>query len=283
LVWLGRQQILDPMDQLLETIAGELERPRELPAQVVNYLSGTYNLNRDAIGDFLLHELSRLEDYEIDLALSPVFTPKLQDQAVFADLLGQASVPAAQWPGLVLQLVARPTRAQLVTEDGQAHSVPLRAVSIERYVHRLRLDATIPEPLFELLNHFEPASDRPLLKAVARRAVWESQGRREILTRYLTFAGNGKTYRPDDAVDLLKLLETYQPNDVAGLLAQIPHWLEVLRQEINASAGGKPFFNERVEELHGGGRDQRRQDNSRLTAKENERAFLERLQRVLVG
>jgi hypothetical protein len=269
------------MPELLEPLATELERPRELPAQVVHHLSGTYGLDREAIGPFLVNELPKLEDYEIDLALSPVFTPTLQDQAVFADLLGQESVPTTEWPGLIQQLVARPTRAQLITEDGQNHSVPLRDVTIERYVHRLRLDATIPGSLFKLLEHFEPADDRPLLKAVARRAVWENDARREILTHYLTAVVGGEAYRLADLVELLKLAENYQPADLASLLAQIPHWLQVLRQEINESGGGKPFFNERVEELHGGGRDQRRQNNSRVAAKENEQAFLKRLQRVL--
>lgn len=271
------------MLQLLETLAAELEHPRELPAQVVNHLSGTYGIERAAIGPFLVNELPKLEDYEIDLALSPVFTPTLKDQAVFAERLGQESVPAAQWPDLIQQLVARPTRAQLVTEDGRKHSVPLREVSIERYVHRLRLDATIPGPLFKLLDHFLPASDRPLLKAVTRRTVWENEARREILTHYLTAVAGGEAYRLDDLVELLKLAETYQPADVASLLAQIPHWQQVLRSEINESGGGKPFFNERVEELHGGGRDQRRQNAPRITSKENERAFLGRLQQVLVG
>jgi hypothetical protein len=271
------------MLQLLETLAAELERSRRLPAQVVNHLSGTYGLDRDAIGSFLVNALPKLEDYEIDLALSPVFTPTLKDQAIFADLLGQESVPTTKWPGLIQQLVGRPTRAQLITEDGQNHSVPLRDVTIERYVHRVRLDATIPGPLFKLLDHFAPAGDAPLLKAVARRAVWEYEARREILTHYLTAAAGGEAYRLADVVELLKLAETYQPADVASLLAQIPHWLQVLRQEINDSGGGKPFFNERVEELHGGGRDQRRQNNSRVAAKENEQAFLERLQRVLAG
>jgi hypothetical protein len=259
-----------------------LERARELPAQVVNHLSGTYSLDRDAIGGFLVNELPRLEDYEIDLALSPVFTPSLRDQSVFAEMLGQESVPATEWPGLIQQLVARPTRAQLVTEDGRNHSVPLRDVSLERYVHRLRLDATIPEPLFKLLDHLPP-SDRPMLKAVARRAVWENEARREILVRYLSAVAGDDAYRLDDVVKLLKLAETYQPADIASLLAQIPHWLQVLRQEINESGGGKPFFNERVEELHGGGRDQRRLDNSRVTAKVNEQAFLERLQQLLIN
>ena len=99
------------MPELLEPLAAELERPRELPAQVIHHLSGTYGIEREAIGPFLVNELPKLEDYEIDLALSPVFTPTLQDQAVFAALLGRESVPTAEWPGLMKQLVARPTRA----------------------------------------------------------------------------------------------------------------------------------------------------------------------------
>jgi hypothetical protein len=269
------------MPTLVKTLAAELERPRKLPAQVVDHLSGTYGIDRDAVGAFLVNELPKLEDYEIDLALSPVFTPTLHDQAVFADLLGQESVPAAHWPALIQQLVTRPTRAQLTTADGQAHSVPLRDVTVERYVHRLRLDATIPEGLFKLLQHLPPATDRPVLKAIARRAVWESEARREILVRYLASATSTDRYRLDDAVELLKLAEIYQPADVASLLAQIPHWQQVLRQEINEAASPKPFFNERVQEMHGGGRDHRRQNDTRLIAKENEQAFLDRLQRVL--
>jgi hypothetical protein len=269
------------MPQIFDTLAAELERPRIVTAQVVHHLVGTYGLTREAIGPFLSTELSRLEDDEIDLILSPLFTPTLHDQAVFAERLGRDSVAAGEWPALVQRLVARPTRAPLVTEDGQTQAVTLRDVTIERYVNRLRLDASIPEPLFQLLNHLPPPADRPLLKAVARRAIWENDARREILVRYLTTATSGDTYRCDDAAELLKLAETYQLADVNDL--HIPHWLQVLRQEINEAAGPKPFFNERVQELHGGGRDQRRQDDLRITAKENERAFLERLRQVLSG
>ena len=266
---------------LLATLARELERPRKLPAQVIAHLSGTYGVDRNAIGQFLVNELPKLEDYEIDLALSPVFTPTLPDQAVLAELLGRDSVPVEQWPELVRQLVERPTCAQLITEDDRTHMVNLRNVSVERYVHRLRLDATISEPLLQLINQMEPATDRSLLKAIARRAVWQSDNRHDIFVRYLNRAVERKAYQLEDAAGLLKLVEIYQPLDATELLARIPHWQQVLRQEINEATGAKPFFNERVEELHGGGRDQRRQNQAGVTAKESEQAFLGRLQRVL--
>ena len=271
------------MSILLQAIAIELERPRELPSRVVNQLSGAYSLDRDAIGAFLVNELPKLEDYEIDLALSPLFTPMLPDQAVIAELLGQQSVPAAQWPALIEQLVSRPTRAQLVTDDGQTHAVPLREVTVERYVRRLRLDATIPEELFQLLEPFESAGDRSLLKAVARRAIWENEALRPILVRFVASTAAGGPCGPADALALLRLVESYEPADGADLLARIPRWQQALRHEIDVAASPKPFFNERVQELHGGGRDQRQTDDTRITAKQNERAFLDRLQRVLTS
>ena len=264
---------------LLATLATELEQPRPLLPQVVKHLCGTYGLERDAIGVFLIEELPKLEDYEIDLILSPVFTPSLRDQSVFAELLGQDTVPSDEWPGLIQHLVSRPTRAPLVTEDGRSHTVPLREVTVERYVHRLRLGASIPASLFELLSRRAPADDRPLLKAIARRAIWESDARRDILGRYLAAAIGTEHYRSDDAVDLLKLAETYEPADTADLLRRIPHWEQVLRHEINLASNPKAFFNERVEELHGGGRDQRRQDNAE--PKQRELAFLARLKPLL--
>ena len=266
---------------MLENVAAELQRPRGVSAQVMRHLVETYGIDREAVGLFLVNELPKLEDYEIDLILSPIFTPTLDDQAIFAEFLGRDSIPRDQWPAIVHQLAARPTRTLLTTEDGREHLVPLRTVTIERFVHRLRLDAAIPDWLFDQINHLPASVDRPRMKAIARRAVWENASRREILGRHLAAGASSDSYLLEDALELLRLVETYQPDNLADLLGRIPHWQHALRQEINTFTTAKPFFNERVQEMHGGGRDQRRQDYGRITAKELELQTLERLQRVL--
>jgi hypothetical protein len=266
---------------LIESLAAELERPRELPRQVGKHLGATYGTGRDEVAGFLVNELPRLEDYEIDLILSPVFTPTLADQAVFAELLGMESVPADSFPELIAQLAARPTVAHLVSEAAVTCPVTLREVSIERYVKRLRLEGTMPEALFKLINHLPPAADRPLLKAIARRAVWEPAARGDILFRYLISALGGDAYRLEDVIGLLKLAESYEPADVAALLGHLPHWRQVLQQEMNVLANPKPFFTPRIEELHGGGRDQRTTDDLKINAKKDELAFLDRIERAL--
>jgi hypothetical protein len=271
------------VSELIETLAAALERPRQLSARVVNYISGTYGVDDDAIGPFLVDGLPKLEDYEIDLILSPPFTPRLTDQTIFAELLGGGSVSREQWPALIQELVARPTRAQLLTTDGRSHSVVLREVTIERYVHRLRLEAAIPESLLKLLDRIASAADRPLLRAVARRAIWDHGARRDILARYLASAAERDSYRLSDAVELLNLVESCKPDDVADLLSRIPRRQQVLRDEVNGASAPKPFFSGEAQQLHGGGRDQRRQDDARVAAKQDELAFLDRLQHLLAG
>src|SRR5690349_3538169 len=130
LAWRMVMRNTPPVPALLEAIASELQRSREVTPQVVNHLLETYDLDRDGIGAFLVNELPKLEDYEIDLILSPLFTPTLKDQAVFAELLGKESVPAPQWPALIQQIISGPTQAQLVTSDGASHAVPLREVTV---------------------------------------------------------------------------------------------------------------------------------------------------------
>jgi hypothetical protein len=270
----------DEVATLLETLAAELERPRELSGRVANYICGNYGIDPDDVGRFLVAALPKLEDYEIDLILSPVFTPKFEDQTVFAELLGDASVPSDRWPELIRQLTARPIRAQLVTNDGRTHSVVLRDVTIERYVHRLRLDATIPGSLLKLIDE-TPSADRPVLKAVARRAIWENDARRDILERYLTSSADRNSYSLVDALDLLNLIEASKPDNIADLLERIPKRQEVLRGSISIASGGKPFFSSRVEYMHGGDRDQRPLKDERTSAKENELAFLDRMLHIL--
>jgi hypothetical protein len=265
---------------LLEALATQLGRPRDVTIQVANYLSGNYDVDRDAIGPFLANRLPELEDYEHDLILSPLYTPKLADQTIFAELLGKDSVRREEWPALIQQLVVRPTHGHLVTSDRQIHEIRLREVTLERYVHRLRLDGSIPAALFDLIERV-PNSNRSLLKAISRRAIWDSGSRRSILQRYLTSAGNRGGYQEGDVVHLLDLAESYKPSDVAALLAMIPSWQQSLEHEIDTSANSRPFFTAQTQGEHGGDRDQRRPDERRIEMKKNELATLGRLKQML--
>lgn len=269
------------MEPFLTATVRELEKPRPLLKQVVDHVGSRYSVGRDEMGGFLESRLAELEEVEIDLILSPQFTPTLEDQAAFSDLLETATLPAAQWPALIAALAARPVFAPLVTEDGATHRVKLHEVTLERFVTRLNLDARVPERIDKVINSLAPEPARTLLKAIARRAIFAAAERSEILFQYLVRSTSDSFFDPEDAVALLRLMETYQPASVPDVLDRIPHWLQVLDQEIKSAAQPKPFFAARVQELHGGGRDQRRHDNPLAERKQAEFRFLNLLQSVL--
>ena len=270
------------MTNLTELVAVQLERPRDVTTQVAEYLNGAYDVDRDAIGAFLTERLPGLEDDDHDLILSPLFTPRLTDQAIFAEFLGDKSFPREDWPSLIQELRDRPTRGQLVTEDGKTHSIVLRDVTLERYVHRLRLEGSIPASLMRSVEA-APEAFQPLLKAVARRAIWESDSRSRILSQYLSASQERGHYRLSDATYLLEIVESYKPADGARLLSMIPPWQERLRYEIDTAFEPRPFFTPQTQGEHGGDRDRRQHDEKRLDEKRGELAILARLREIFEG
>lgn len=269
------------MQRFIDLVARELEKSRPLLKQVTDHAGSRHEVSRDELGGFLEKGVPALEEFELDLLFSPQFTPTLVDQAAFSDLLDDELLPRDRWDELVRALEDRPTVACLSTEDGVEHAVRLTEVSIERFVSRLNLDTAIPEPLAKLLASMPPAEDRALLKAVARRPFFQAECRGEILFRFLVKTTSGDEYSLTDVLSLLELVETYQPADAADLVSRIPHWLEVLENEVTAASQPKPFFAERVQELHGHGRDQRHADGSLIDRKRRNMDFLKRLEAIL--
>ncbi len=269
------------MQKFVDLLAQELEKPRPLLKQVVDHVASRHEVSRDQLGGFLDKDVKELEDFELDLLFSAQFTPTLVDQAAFSGLLDDGPLSRDQWDGVVKSLEARPTVAHLVTEDGATHGVQLTDVSLERFVRRLNLDIEIPEALAKLLGSMPPKRDRDLLKAVARRPGFRTAGQRDILFKFVLRATSEDDYDLEEILLLLELMDTYKAADVADLLSRIPHWLEVLENEATAAGQPKPFFAERVRELHGDGRDQRRTDNSLIGRKKRNMEFLKRLDAVL--
>jgi hypothetical protein len=264
---------------LIDTLAEQLERPKEVPSRLVDHVWSTYEIDRDAVGEFLVTRLPDLEDYEHELILSPLYTPKLTDQALSAELLGQASVAETEWSGIVQQLESRPTTGSILTSDGKIYKVPLREVVLERYIRLLRLNGSIPDAVWVLLQQEAFAEERTLFKAIARRAIWERAPRAAILKAFLEWSQD--TYLAGDGLRLLSVAEDHRPKDVAYLVKRLPQWQEALRKEIEAADDPKPFFVEQIRDSHGFERDQRQREEDRITEKQDELVFLSRLQEAL--
>lgn len=267
----------------MDRLAAELERPRALTAQTLRHLAANYGVDRQEVGTFIDERLAGLEEVELDLTLSALYTPKLADQAVFAELLETTSITRADLHAWVDLLLRRPTTGHLQTADGATHAFPLQRVTLERYVFRLRLDGTLPEGLLRLIRSLPPGTDQSRLLAIARRAIWNTPDRLEMLHRFLArhYAGNSPV--PGDPEAFLALVESSEPSGIPDVLARLPTWEQVVRIQVSSADQPSPFFNERVQDLHGGGRDQRGVNEALRQQKLSELAFLGRLGPLLAA
>ncbi|MBG90092.1 MAG: hypothetical protein CMO80_24785 [Verrucomicrobiales bacterium] len=121
------------MQEFVDAIVVELEKPRPLLKQVVDHVNSRHETSRDELGEFLENQVAELEDIEIDLLFSAQFTPTFSDQAAFSPLLDAERLERGQRDNLVQTLTNCPTVASLETEDGERHSITLADVTIERF------------------------------------------------------------------------------------------------------------------------------------------------------
>lgn len=269
------------MELYLQAIEKELGRTRALVPQVVAHILGQYGATRDDLGRFLREVVPGLEDYQIDVMFSPIFTPGILEQALYSKLVIEAPLEGGATNALVQALCDRRIQTPLRLEDGAEHRLPLREVTLNRYVSRLNLERVIPEPLAARIQEAIAPDELAIAHAIARRPVWATEGRENLLHQFLGTTLGTPHGTVENLSALMRLVETYRPATLEELIASLPELRELLRREMANSAMPRPFFNERVRDLHGGGRDQRGRDEHLIESKQREAAFLELLQTQL--
>lgn len=245
------------MRELEDAVHADLSSTRQLPAQIAVHLSAHHEVDTDVVVPFFEQEFPKLEDYQVDLILSPAFTPTLQDQSRYSSYLMPSPVPSTELAPLVHRLAIRPTLAHFVLATGGEFRVPLREVIIDRYVRRLNLDHAMSDAVWACVRHLAPEADRSKLMAIARRPIWRPPNRNALLLNALSRAFDQESYRLYDFELLLRLAEQYQPTHAEELASLIPELLRGIETEISQHSVPKPFFSDRIREMHGGSRDQR--------------------------
>lgn len=271
------------MDPIEAAIHADLSAPRALPPQVIVHLAAHHDVEMENVGEFLSVQLPGLEDYHFDLILSPAFTPKLEDQARYSPLLQSGPVPSDQIAPLIRSLELRPTVARFSLPAGGECLVPLREVILDRYVRRLQLEKVVPEPVAECIRHLVPKADQDRLHAIARRPVWQEAWRSALLLHALTSSLKREAFAIADFELLLRLVEQYEPSQASELMEWLPEIVQGMETEIAQHSVPKPFFSDRIREMHGGTRDHRASNQSAIEGRIDEIAALRRLGELLAS
>jgi hypothetical protein len=265
--------------KLIQMIEEELTKPRQLTEQVINYIASHYSYTLDQIDKFFEEELSKLEDYELDLLFSPIFTPKVSDKAIFSKILDDVEITSEDVDEIVENLKERNLTASffisLKKENGtieKKFSVPLNRINLERYIRLLYLDCQPSKQLSRAIDVvFRSECDK--IKAILRDKFWKEEWREEFLRAYLVYiAGQGEV-----SVEKFELLlKIFRSNptarDIYEIYESISDLIQWTQSQVDMlKAGGKRFFNEMIEQTYKfEGGDKRIQKEEELRREETE-------------
>lgn len=256
------------MKDLYSHLCEELSKPRPLPPQVADHLVAHHEVSQDQLADFLGNKLLLLEEYEVDLILSPMFTPGLPEQALFSRHVLNKPLSELELINLVQLLVQKPVTITIEFPGEGSIIFPLPAGQIDRYVRRLNLQTQIDPSLASCIRDLVPPTDLDWVHAIGRRPVWNQNRRHEILKAALTRSIEGGLYSRDTMTRFLTFVEQYKPADLAEIVELIPDLIRGFETQISQDSAPKPFFNDRLRDLHGYDRDQRARDEKSIASRQ---------------
>src|SRR5437762_3457777 len=127
-------------DSLKSCLLDLLTRPRALKAQSERHVAHYLTEHGLEMAAFFAQAVELLEDHELEILFAPEFTPTLAEQAAVSEVLSKFRPTAEEITRLTAELSAANARATIQLPDGQAITLPLHEVMVERFVKLLRLE-----------------------------------------------------------------------------------------------------------------------------------------------
>jgi hypothetical protein len=184
-------------EHLLKKLAEDLSRERIISLQVRTYIADQYGYDEDQLVRFFDEKVPTLEDYEVDLTFSPLFTPSLEDRAAYAAILGEQALSKAEVHHLSTQLAERNLYGHFITPKRENIPMILREVTIDRFVDRLYLEHPIDADVFKAIEATAPKGEDTFMKVLGRDSVWQEPWRRDTLIAFLAVFHQCKNFSPE--------------------------------------------------------------------------------------
>jgi hypothetical protein len=227
----------DTLATVLSYLTADLTQPRALSPQVEATIADRHACTLDQLPRFFSEVLPTLDDVELDLTFSPLFTPTLADKARYASLLADASVSDEQVETWVDALVAQGLLAPLQAQTGETFTFPVSWVSIDRWVKRLGLTQAIDPSVYSQITTLSPEADLPTALVLVKDAVWQGTGRTSLLTHFLQAFQAQQSFKLEHLTHLTDLVRTYRPTSLADLERQLRHLIASCESDL-AKVGG---------------------------------------------
>lgn len=235
-----------------ELLKKDLTAPRILLEQVLTYINDQFGYPSSELPRFFQEKFPTLEDYEVDLAFSPQYTPSEHNRLEYIPLLGEHAFSASELGILKGRLNELGLKTLFSAPDiGVEVEAPVHEVFIERYVNLLKLDHKIPEGLYRLLLEIVPSASHHEVNLLLREDIWKNDQKRHILVAFLKIFQARQNFSSPKVSFLTNFVKTYRPD----CLLDMDRQLESLIQSCNVdmeNVQGRGFHDEYLKAMNVG-------------------------------
>ncbi|MBF0612711.1 MAG: hypothetical protein G8345_12965 [Magnetococcales bacterium] len=231
-------------EKLLELLRRELTKTRFLLQQDAMHIANRLSVS-DPLDGLCQDKLGELEEYEVEILISPLFTPNLEQREVFENVLNDSGTDAEELKQIMSILVAENTACPVECGDSTRPLI-VPEVVISRYLRLLHIDSPIPGKIADTLRKLtEPEAHRrfrPRAFSLARMPTWAGSKRRELLEDYLSLLDKRRSFNIHKLCFLTEHVRNLRPVKESKLIRSLSELVE--SYEMNDS---QPVFNEQLE------------------------------------
>lgn len=243
-------------DHLISKICEELTAERVLTKQVIDHLASHHEVTTDTLSDYFKRvretttvEIDGVEDYEIDLTFSPLFTPRLHDRAKYSRILDTVEVKHEDIETIVDDVMKKKLEA-CFREHDDIYCMPLHEVLVRRYIRLLNLATPLSKKVKQVIENSVPENIQDIVKALARDPVWLPGHRQDFLAAFLKIFKEKKNFSVDKLDYLTDFVRTYRPASILDVDRQFGNLIEACLEDIHKLQGGHYLYYHDLIERH---------------------------------
>jgi hypothetical protein len=205
--------------ELFDVVQGLLISTRMLTAKIASTITTELEID-DSVVALGSARIAELEEYEVELLLSPLFTPSNADRACCEAALSPSGINSEALQSLQDELCRADISCPVVYGLDRG-SLLIPPVVIERYVRLLGLTASISEHIVELLEQVVGVEQRNQAFSLARRPVWKRSNSCDLLADCLGKMVQKSSFSTEKMDFLTSFVRTYRPAESGVLLASL--------------------------------------------------------------
>lgn len=224
---------------LADILRGQLTRDRFLSSRNAGAIATQLNVDDPLLG-LKPGVLQHREEYEVDLLVSPLFTPTMEDRAECEPSLPLEGISKGEEQALITLLVGEALKCKVFFGDSST-VLEVPEVAVERHIHLLRLSVAVGAHVRDKLGQLLSGSELFLGMSYARSQIWtQIPGLLGVcLDRMIV----KRSFDLEKFGFLRDFVRSYHPKDLPGLIHSLNNLVESYHTD-----NSRPVFNQQLED-----------------------------------